>query len=87
MQIDEALGRFVRQLEADGRSPHTIRQYQRHVRSLARWTADVGHSGDVGDFGHTQRGQTLDIPVTWWRHNASRTPGSNDLGTKVEAGF
>jgi len=37
MQITEALERFLTQIEADGRSPHTVAQYQRHVRLLAEW--------------------------------------------------
>jgi integrase/recombinase XerD len=39
MNIEEALSRFLVQLEADGRSGHTIGQYRRHVRALARWLA------------------------------------------------
>ena len=35
------------QLDADGRSRHTIRQYGRHVRPLPAWAAQVGHSGRV----------------------------------------
>jgi site-specific recombinase XerD len=34
-----ALDRYVRQLRADGRSPHTIAQVSRHVALLARWLA------------------------------------------------
>ncbi len=49
MQIEDALERFLDQLEADGRSRHTIRQYRRHVRLLAAWVADVGHSGRVSE--------------------------------------
>ena len=37
MQIEEALDRYTTQLEADGRSQHTICQVRRHVRLLARW--------------------------------------------------
>jgi len=37
MQIEEALAQFLLQLDADGRSPHTRAQYERHVRLLARW--------------------------------------------------
>ena len=37
MQINEALELFVVQLKADGRSPHTIAQYRRHVGLLASW--------------------------------------------------
>ena len=46
MRIEEALERFQTQLEADGRSVHTRRQYLRHVRLLAHWARDVGGSGD-----------------------------------------
>ena len=42
MKILDALERFVIQLEADGRSPHTVRQYQRHVRALAAWVGRFG---------------------------------------------
>ena len=37
LTITAALDRFVLQLEADGRSLHTIGQYRRHIRLLARW--------------------------------------------------
>lgn len=47
MQITDALGRFLLQLEADGRSQHTVRQYGRHVRQLAIWAARVGHSAEI----------------------------------------
>ncbi len=34
MSIEEALGKFLLQLEADGRSRHTVDQYARHIRLL-----------------------------------------------------
>ncbi len=52
MHIEDALARFLVQLSADGRSPHTIGQYSRHIRLFARWAAGVGHSGDVGEIDH-----------------------------------
>ncbi|MEM7232840.1 MAG: tyrosine-type recombinase/integrase [Planctomycetota bacterium] len=52
MRIEEALSKFASQLNADGRSTHTIRQYQRHVRRLATWAAGNDHSGDVTDLTH-----------------------------------
>ena len=42
MRIAEALEKFLVQLQADGRSPHTIGQYQRHIRLLAQWARDAG---------------------------------------------
>jgi len=47
MQILDAMERFSTQLEADGRSLHTIRQYQRHVRLLSTWLSETGHDGSV----------------------------------------
>lgn len=41
MQLSSALDRFLVQLQADGRSPHTIRQYRRHIRRLGQWLADL----------------------------------------------
>ncbi len=55
MLVQEALGLFVTQLEADGRSPHTIGQYRRHVGALIAWAgpgralAGIGHE-DVARF-------------------------------------
>ena len=37
MDIESALAEFLLQLEADGRSLHTLLQYGRHVRAFARW--------------------------------------------------
>jgi site-specific recombinase XerD len=37
MRLPAALARFETQLHADGRSPHTVAQYARHVRRFASW--------------------------------------------------
>lgn len=39
MRIHDALEEFLLQLEANGRSRHTIDQYRRHITSLAAWLA------------------------------------------------
>ena len=52
MTIDDGLARFLIQLEADGRSPHTIRQYRRHVRLFAAWCAQVGLGGAIETVTH-----------------------------------
>jgi site-specific recombinase XerC len=52
MIISDALDRYLVQLEADGRSPHTIAQYGRHVRLLAAWLAGEGRSQDVAAITH-----------------------------------
>jgi len=45
MDLQAALQAFLLQLAADGRSPHTIGQYRRHIGLLARWARDVRPRG------------------------------------------
>ena len=45
MDLRDALQGFLVQIEADGRSPHTIGQYRRHVTALIRWL-DANSAGD-----------------------------------------
>ncbi len=52
MQIEEALDRFLVQLEADGRSVHTRKQYSRHVRALALWLHQRDHGAILGEVRH-----------------------------------
>jgi len=47
MDLRDALDAFVLQLQADGRSPHTIGQYRRHVLRLARWLQAGNRSADL----------------------------------------
>jgi len=47
MQLQEALQAFLRQLAADGRSPHTIGQYRRHGTALATWLATTDANTNV----------------------------------------
>ena len=64
MTITEALERFLVQLQADGRSPHTINQYRRHIRLLAQWARDVGHGREkIEKLGHEDVARFLASPV------------------------
>jgi site-specific recombinase XerC len=47
MRIADALAGFQTQLQADGRSPHTVAQYARHVRRLAAWLSAEQLPDDV----------------------------------------
>src|SRR5262249_35063050 len=49
MQLQAALQAFLLQLEAAGRSPHTIGQYRRHGKALVNWLAATGASASVAD--------------------------------------
>jgi len=52
MQIEVALDRYIQQLVADGRSPHTIGQYQRHVGLLGRWLTEHAHRSEIEEIDH-----------------------------------
>ncbi len=52
VQILKALDLFVGQLLADGRSPHTVGQYRRHVRALAGWLEASSRSRDLRRLSH-----------------------------------
>ncbi|MBZ0154048.1 MAG: site-specific integrase, partial [Planctomycetes bacterium] len=49
MHLQAALHGFLLQLQADGRSPHTIGQYRRHVAALIAWLAAHGNNQNVND--------------------------------------
>lgn len=54
MEIEVALGDYLLQITADGRSPHTINQYRRHISLFASWLGEreleeVGHR-DIARF-------------------------------------
>jgi integrase/recombinase XerC len=41
MHVQAALQAFLLQLQADGRSPHTVNQYRRHGAALVDWLAET----------------------------------------------
>ncbi|MBK8980652.1 MAG: tyrosine-type recombinase/integrase [Planctomycetes bacterium] len=47
MQLQAALQAFLVQLEADGRSPHTIGQYRRHGTAFADWLLTTAETTDI----------------------------------------
>jgi len=50
MDISAAIDKFLLQLAADGRSVHTRKQYERHLRLFATWAAEGDHSGVLPQF-------------------------------------
>lgn len=64
MDLQAALQAFLLQLQADGRSPHTIGQYRRHCTSLATWLGTTG-SGKVADL-------TPDVLARFFAADAAR---------------
>jgi integrase/recombinase XerC len=59
MRLDEALARFIVQMQADGRSPHTIAQYTRTIGVLQRWMAREGRGNQLDAVTHEVLAQFL----------------------------
>jgi site-specific recombinase XerC len=66
VNLQAALQVFLRQLAADGRSPHTIGQYRRHGTALANWLGTAGIGNDVADL-------TPDVLARFFASDAAKT--------------
>ncbi len=89
MNLQDALDRFVVQLEADGRSAHTIAQYRRHLRGFSDWLAHNGHTREVLAIGHEQVAGFLAAPETRTRAvgGPKRATSMNALRTSLRVMF
>ncbi len=89
MSIEEALEKFLVQLEADGRSQHTVDQYARHVRLLARWATDVGITRDLGELDHEHVAMFFAAPDARTRPDGKpkRAGSMNALRSSVKGFF
>lgn len=85
MKIEQALRHYLVQLEADGRSPHTIGQYRRHVGQLVAFfrehrIAEITHE-DVARFLSSKSARTKPDGV------AKKASSMNALRTSVRTFF
>jgi len=90
MQIQAALDLFVGQLEADGRSSHTIGQYRRHVRALAAWLASSGRSDDLSALRHQDVATFFGAPdarTAAGTTRAKRSSSMNAMRTSIRCFF
>jgi len=89
MQIEEGLQKFLVQLEADGRSQHTMAQYRRHVRLFAAWAHDVGLSGDVSEITHEDVAKFLASSTAKTRPDGcvKKATSANALRTSLKCFF
>ena len=89
MRIEDALDNYLRQLEADGRSLHTIGQARRHVALLARWARTVGLSGEIEDLGHEDVARFLAAPEARTRPDGrgKKATSANALRSTVRTFF
>jgi integrase/recombinase XerC len=89
MDLLDALEDFLRQCEANGRSPHTIRQYERHIGLLASWARSTGRSTTLANFDHRFVALFLASPaVTRSATGSARKPSSaNALRSSLRTFF
>ena len=76
MKLEAALRSYSLQLAADGRSPHTIAQYERHLNLLGRWLAASGHSGKIEEIGHEDLARFLTSPLARERDDGAARQAS-----------
>jgi site-specific recombinase XerC len=89
MNIEDALARYVTQLEADGRSPHTIHQYERHIGLLAGWLRVNGNNGNVEEIDHETLARFLSSPQARTRPDGKtkKATSANALRTSLRTFF
>src|SRR4029079_7415285 len=89
MNIQTALFRFLVQLEADGRSHHTIGQYRRYVGAFAAWVAHGRGSRAVTRVGHKDIAEFLAAPeARTAAHGGPKLPVSmNSMRTSLRVFF
>jgi integrase/recombinase XerC len=63
MHLAAALDRYLAQLAADGRSPHTVQSARRHIGLLVRWAADGHAPTDIADLSHEDVARFLISPA------------------------
>jgi site-specific recombinase XerD len=89
MNIKDALERYLTQLKADGRSPHTAGQYRRHVGLLASWLRGNGRSNAVEEIDHETLAQFLSSPSARERADGKtkKATTANALRTSLRTFF
>ncbi len=80
MELQDALAQYESQLQADGRSRHTIAQYRRHIRPLGSWLGETGQGTDTETVTHQVLAGFLGSPAA-----TARPDGDPKTATSVNA--
>lgn len=85
MHLQDALGRFQVQLRADGRSEHTRKQYQRHVRALIAWLETTAHGSEIETLAPTVIAEFLasDAATGSARGGTKKASSANAMRTSI----
>ena len=89
MRVLTVLDHYIRQLQADGRSLHTVRQTQRHVGLLDRWLAAEKRTRDVRRVTHLDVAAFLTSKAATCRPDGvtKRATSANALRSSVRTFF
>ncbi|MBI1850306.1 MAG: tyrosine-type recombinase/integrase [Planctomycetes bacterium] len=89
MRLTDALDRFLVQLDADGRSIHTRRQYERHVGLLDHWLDSTDHAHSIERVNHETVAAFLSSPMARNRPDGKpkKATAMNSLRTSVRTFF
>jgi hypothetical protein len=79
MQIQAALDAFLTQLQADGRSAHTRRQYARHAAALERWLARTNRPNDLSRLDHRDLAEFVAAPEASVRPDGARKKATSTV--------
>jgi len=84
MRLNDALEAFLLQIQADGRSPHTVNQYRRHVRLFASF---VGIDRDLSQITVGDLAKFLTSPAALGGSKPKRPTSVNALRTSLRVFF
>jgi site-specific recombinase XerD len=89
MRLQDATDRLVDQLRADGRSPHTVGSYQRHLAALARWLAREARSDELAEILPETLAAFLNAPEARQSVHGGpkRTSSANAVRTSLRVAF
>ncbi len=89
MRIETALGKFLLQLQADGRSVLTADQRRRHVLAFAAWLAAEHRTQDLGRITHEVVAEFMVSPAARSRRDGGikRATSTNQLRTSLRCFF
>ena len=89
MLLTKALDAFLLQLRADGRSPHTIGQYRRHVGLLDSWLARARRRRTLASITHQTLARFLVSDAARKRPDGreKKATSTNALRTSLRAFF
>jgi len=82
--IKDAVAGYLLQLDADGRSPHTITQYGRHVRLFARW---IGEETPVASIQPSDLARFMVSPTARGEGRCKKPISVNPLRTTLRVFF